>query len=109
MPTSDNLTSEQRKRADEKVRSLATKIESRKSYHSPGDCDDCRDGPCGAQFEIWTLEREIEGWKQQPLQQIENEDRARKLEDEYFLHLISSHANVLNRFVEIVERQDNHR
>ena len=105
MPIPENLTAEQRERVDEKVRSIANRIDSRKNYHSPRACDACRDEPCATQFEIWDLERELDSWKQQPLQEIENEDRVRRIEDEYFLHLISSHANVLNRFLEIVERK----
>ncbi len=84
MAASDNLTGEHRKRVDDKVHSLASRIDSRKSYHSPRDCDACRYEPCETQFEIWDLERELDRWKQQPLQQIENEDRTQKLEDDYF-------------------------
>ena len=103
MPELDSLTDEQRKRVEEKIRSIATKIESRRTYHSIRDCEDCRYEPCAIQFELWDLERELERWRQQPLQEIENEDTARRQEDEYFVRLTTSHARVLSRFVEIVE------
>ena len=105
MSASDDLTTEQRKRVDERIRLLASKLDSLNRYHDLGKCMACRDGPCGAQFEIWDTGRELEGWKQHPLQQIEEEDKARKLEDDYFALLISSYSDVLNRFVEIVERK----
>ncbi|MFI5088277.1 MAG: hypothetical protein ACHP7I_07780 [Terriglobales bacterium] len=98
------MTAEQRKRVDERLRSLASKLNSLNSYHS-NDCRDCRHEPCGVQFEIWDVERAVRDWKQEPLQQIEKEDKAQKLEDDYFLHLISSHRDVLDRFVHIVERK----
>ena len=87
------------------MRSLESRIDRTKRYHSPGDCDACRDEPCGTQFEIWDLEHELGRWKQQPLQEIEKEDSAKRFEDERFVHLTSSHADVLSRFVEIVERK----
>lgn len=56
--------------------------------------------PCSLNFGIWN-----ENWtagKTSP-SGIEKEDEARRLEDEYFLHLTTSHASVFSRFVEIVE------
>jgi hypothetical protein len=57
------------------------------------------------QFQIWDVEREIRKWKEDPLAQIDNEDAAQRLEDEYLAHLIASYGDVFSRFEEIVERK----